>query len=52
MIYMHPNRYFSIDNLKNSGRKQKIGYPKNVQFEREICTINPVAYITVDFKKW
>ena len=29
----------------------KTGYTKNVQFGREIFTLNPVAYITVDLKK-
>ena len=31
--------------------KQKFGYVKNVQFGREIFTLSPVAYITIDFKK-
>ena len=31
-------------------KKQKFGYPKNVQFGREIFSLSPVAYIRVDFK--
>ena len=40
---MDPNKYFSGYNLKNTGRKQKFGYAKNVQFEQEIFTLSPVA---------
>ena len=29
---MDPNRFFSGCNLKNAGRKEKLGYAKNVQF--------------------
>ena len=49
---MNPNKYFSGYNLKNAGMKQKFAYMlKIVQFGREIFTLRPVAYITVDFKK-
>ena len=30
---------------------KSLGMPKNAQFGREIFTLSPVAYITVDFKK-
>ena len=30
---------------------KKVGYAKNVQFGREVFTLSPVAYTTVDFKK-
>ena len=30
---------------------KSLGMLKNVQFKWEICTLSPVAYITVDFKK-
>ena len=49
---MNPNKYFSGYNLKNAGMKQKFAYMlKIVRFGREIFTLSPVAYITVDFKK-
>ena len=48
---MHLNSYFSGYNLKNSGRKQKLGYTKNVQFGWENFTLSLVAYIIVDLKK-
>ena len=48
---MDPNKCFNGYNLKNAGRKERFGYAKNVQSEREIFTLSPVAYITVHFKK-
>ena len=48
---MDPDRYFSVYNLKNAGRKHKFGYAKNVRFGRQIFTLGPVAYTAVDFKK-
>ena len=30
---------------------KSLGILKDVQFERDIFTLSPVAYITVDFKK-
>ena len=48
---MDPNKYFRGYNLKNAERKQKFGYAKNVQFGWKIFTLNPVANITVYFKK-
>ena len=49
---MNPNRYFSIHNLKNMGRKLKFGCAKKImQSGWEIFTLSPVAYITVDFKR-
>ena len=48
---MDPNKYFSSYNLNNAGRKQKFGYARNVQCEREFFTFSHAAYITVDFKK-
>ena len=48
---MDPDRYFSVYNLKNAGRKHKFGFAKNVRFGREIFTLGPVAYTAADFKK-
>ena len=44
---MDPNKYFSGNNLKNTGRKQKFGYAKNVLLIQEIVILSPV-----DFEKF
>ena len=48
---MDPNKCFSGHILKNTGRKQKFGYAKNVQFGGKLFTSSPVVYIIVDFMK-
>ena len=47
---MDPYKYFSGYNLKNPGRNKSLGMLKIVQFVREIFTLIPVAYTTVDLK--
>ena len=46
---MDPNKYLISHNVKNTGRKQRLGYANNMRSGWEICTLNP--YITVEFKK-
>ena len=48
---MGPNKYCNGHNLKNIGRKQKVGYAKTMQSGWEIFTLSSIFHITVDFKK-
>ena len=48
---MGPGKYFSSHNLKNMGKKQKVGYARQYVIWTRIITLSTAFYLKVDLKK-